>query len=178
MNKNKKKKLFYRINEQIKAKQVRLVGENVTNGIYPIEKALEIAVVAEMDLVEISNKKLPPICKLMIYEKFLYQQKRKLKETEKKKRENRIEVKEIRFTSTTDTHDFEFKLRHAKKFINDGNRVKATVMFKGRSIMFKDQGTEILCRLADNLEDVAIAEKMPAMEGKRMIMFLKPKKNK
>ncbi len=172
----KEQTLRYRINEQIRAPQVRLVGENVEGGnkIVPLEEALRLADELELDLVEINPKADPPIVKIVDYSKFLYEQKKKLKEQAKKAA--KVEIKEIRFTPHTDEHDFDFKLNHARKFLEQGNKVKASVFFKGRSILFKDQGRELLERLLEDLEDIAEPEQQPKMEGRRLIVILKPSK--
>jgi len=153
------------------------VGENVENqGIYSIEDAIKLADEMELDLVEISPKADPPVCKIIDYQKFLYQQKKKLKE--QKAKTQKVVVKEIRFGPNTDEHDYQFKLNHAKKFLEDGAKVKAFVFFKGRSILFKEKGEILLLRLAQELEELAKVEQMPKLEGKRMIMFLSPKTGK
>jgi translation initiation factor IF-3 len=165
----------HRINRNITSPQVRLVGENIEEqGVYPLRDALRMADELELDLVEISPKADPPVCKITDYSKFLYQQKKKQKEM--KAKAVKIVVKEIRFGPQTDEHDFEFKLRHAEKFLKDGAKVKAFVFFKGRSILFKEQGEILLLRLATELEDIGIVEQMPKLEGKRMIMMISPKK--
>ena len=143
---------------------------------YSIEKALAMANEAELDLVEISPKANPPVCKIIDYKKFLYEQKKKQKEM--KAKATKVVVKEIRFGPNTDDHDFDFKLKHAEKFIKEGAKVKAYVFFKGRSILFKDQGQILLLKLAQSLEEIATVESMPKMEGKRMIMMLSPRKSK
>lgn len=155
---------------------MRVVGEDVEQGVYPIEKALEMANEASLDLVEISPKADPPVCKIIDYKKFLYEQKKKKKEM--KAKTTKVVVKEIRFGPNTDDHDFNFKLKHAEKFIEENAKVKAYVFFKGRSILFKDKGQILLLKLAQALEEVATVESMPKMEGKRMIMMLAPKKKK
>ncbi len=172
----KEQTLRYRINEQIRAPQVRLVGDNVEGGnkIVPLEEALRLADELELDLVEINPKADPPIVKIVDYSKFLYEQKKKLKEQAKKAA--KVEIKEIRFTPHTDEHDFDFKLNHARKFLEQGNKVKASVFFKGRSILFKDQGRELLERLLEELADIAEPEQQPKMEGRRLIVILKPSK--
>jgi len=169
------KPLFY-INGQIRAKAVRVVGDNVENqgGVMSIEEALKIADGMDLDLVEISPNASPPVCKITDYQKFLYQQKKKKKEM--KSKATKVVVKEIRFGPNTDEHDFKFKLKHAINFLKDGAKVKAYVFFKGRSILFKDQGEVLLLRLATELEDYGKVEQMPKLEGKRMIMFFSPKK--
>jgi translation initiation factor IF-3 len=163
------------VNRHITAPQVRLVGENIENqGVYPLREAMRMADEMELDLVEISPNANPPVCKIIDYSKFLYQQKKKQKEI--KAKAQKIVVKEIRFGPQTDDHDFDFKLRHAEKFLKDGAKVKAYVFFKGRSILFKEQGEILLLRLATELEDVGTVEQMPKLEGKRMIMMISPKK--
>ena len=154
--------------------QVRLVGDNIENpGIYPLREALRIADEMELDLVEISPKADPPVCKIIDYSKFLYQQKKKQKEM--KAKSVKVVVKEIRFGPQTDEHDFNFKLKHAEKFLKDGAKVKAFVFFKGRSILFKEQGEILLLKLATALEELGSVEQMPKLEGKRMTMFITPK---
>ncbi len=152
-----------------------MVGDNIEEqGVYPLRDALRMADEQELDLVEISPKADPPVCKIIDYSKFLYQQKKKQKEM--KAKAVQVVVKEIRFGPQTDEHDFEFKLRHAEKFLKDGAKVKAFVFFKGRSILFKEQGEILLLRLATELEDLGTVEQMPKLEGKRMIMMISPKK--
>ncbi len=151
------------------------MGDNIENpGIYPVREALKLADEMELDLVEISPKADPPVCKITDYSKFLYQQKKKQKEM--KAKAVKIVVKEIRFGPHTDDHDFEFKLRHAEKFLKEGAKVKAYVFFKGRSILFKEQGEILLLKLATALEDLGTVEQMPRLEGKRMTMIISPKK--
>ena len=151
------------------------MGDNIENpGIYPVREALKLADEMELDLVEISPKADPPVCKIIDYSKFLYQQKKKQKEM--KAKAVKIVVKEIRFGPHTDDHDFEFKLRHAEKFLKEGAKVKAYVFFKGRSILFKEQGEILLLKLATALEDLGTVEQMPRLEGKRMTMIISPKK--
>jgi translation initiation factor IF-3 len=155
--------------------QVRLVGDNIENpGIFALRDALKLADELELDLVEISPKAEPPVCKIIDYSKFLYQQKKKQKEM--KAKTVKIVVKEIRFGPQTDEHDFNFKLRHAEKFLKEGAKVKAFVFFKGRSILFKEQGEILLLKLATSLEDVGTVEQLPKLEGKRMTMYISPKK--
>ncbi|MDD7437613.1 MAG: translation initiation factor IF-3 [Bacteroidales bacterium] len=163
-----------RINERIRAREVRLVGDNVEQGIYSIQEARRIADEQELDLVEISPNAEPPVCKILDYQKYLYQQKKKAKE--QKAKQSKVVVKEVRFGPQTDDHDYEFKLRHAKGFLEEGNKVKAFVFFRGRSIVFKDQGELLLLRFAQDLEDYAKVDEMPKLEGKRMIMMFSPKK--
>ena len=162
------------INEHIRAREVRLVGDNVTVGIYSIHEALKIAEDLELDLVEISPNAEPPVCKVLDYQKYLYQQKKKAKEI--KAKSTKIVVKEIRFGPQTDAHDYNFKLKHAIGFLQEGAKVKAYVFFKGRSILFKEQGEVLLLRFANDLEDYGKVEQMPVLEGKRMIIMLSPKK--
>jgi translation initiation factor IF-3 len=153
-----------------------LVGDNVEPGIYKITEALRLAQELEVDLVEISPNAEPPVCKLMDYGKFLYQQKKREKEL--KAKSSQIVVKEIRFGPQTDEHDYEFKKKNAVKFLSEGAKLKAFVFFKGRSIIYKEQGQILLLRLAQDLEEYGKVESMPVLEGKRMIMFIAPKKKK
>lgn len=143
-------------------------------GVYPIKRALEIAAEQELDLVEISPNATPPVCKIIDYKKFVYEQKRRDKAL--KAKASKVVVKEIRFGPNTDDHDYEFKKKHAEKFLQDGAKLKAYVFFRGRSIIYKDQGEILLLRLAQDLEDYGKVEQMPKLEGKRMIMFIAPKK--
>lgn len=166
-----------RINEHIKGvSQVRLVGDNVETGIYSFDEAMKIADNLELDLVEISPNAAPPVCKIVDYSKFLYQLKKR--EKEKKANSSKIVIKEIRFGPQTDDHDFNFKLKHAREFLKEGNKVKAYVFFKGRSILFKDQGEVLLARFAQELDDLGKPEQIPQLEGKRMIITIAPKKGK
>ena len=158
----------------IRATEVRLVGENVEPGIFKIADALRMAEELEVDLVEISPNAEPPVCKMMDYGKFLYQQKKREKEL--KAKSTQITVKEIRFGPQTDEHDYEFKRKNAEKFLKEGSKLKAFVFFKGRSIIYKEQGQILLLRLATDLEEHGKVEAMPVLEGKRMIMFIAPKK--
>ncbi len=163
------------INQKIRARTVRVVGDNLENpGIYSIQEALKMADEKDLDLVEISPKATPPVCKIIDYKKFLYQQKKKQKEL--KSKAQKIVVKEIRFGPNTDDHDFNFKLKHAIKFLTEGAKVKAYVFFKGRSILFKEQGEILLLRFAQELEEYGKVEQLPKLEGKRMIIFISPKK--
>ncbi|MCL1932228.1 MAG: translation initiation factor IF-3 [Candidatus Azobacteroides sp.] len=164
----------YRINEKIRAREVRLVGDNVEQGVYPIVEALKIAGELNLDLIEISPNAVPPVCRILDYQKFIYQQKKRQKE--QKAKSVKIVVKEIRFGPQTDDHDYNFKLKHAKSFLEEGAKVKAYVFFKGRSILFKEQGEVLLLRFANDLEDYAKVEQLPALEGKKMIIMLAPKK--
>ncbi|MCA0932359.1 translation initiation factor IF-3 [Lutimonas saemankumensis] len=167
---------MHKINDKIDSPEVRLVGENVETGIYPIRKAREIAYDLGLDLVEISPKAKPPVCKIIEYKKFLYEQKKREKAL--KSKASKVVVKEIRFGPNTDEHDFEFKKKHAIKFLESGAKLKAYVFFKGRSIVFKDQGQILLLRLAQELEEYGTVEQMPRLEGKRMTMFIASKKKK
>ncbi len=173
--KNDKMKTRYRINEQIRAREVRLVGDEMESAVMPTHKALQLAEQKGLDLVEISPNAQPPVCRLIDYSKFLYQQKKKQKEL--KAKQVKVDVKEIRFGPQTDEHDYNFKLKHAKGFLADGDKVKAYVFFRGRSILFKEQGEVLLLRFANDLEDYGKVEQMPVLEGKRMIIFIAPKKN-
>ena len=150
-----------------------MVGDNVEVGVYPIRKALDISKELELDLVEISPKAKPPVCKIIDYKKFLYEQKKRDKAM--KAKASKVVVKEIRFGPNTDDHDYEFKKKHAEKFLKDGAKLKAYVFFKGRSIVYKDQGEILLLRLASELGELGKVEQMPKLEGKRMTMFIAPK---
>ncbi|MFH0864616.1 MAG: translation initiation factor IF-3 [Bacteroidota bacterium] len=164
----------YFVNERIKSPVVRVVGENIVQGIYPINEALKIAYEQELDLVEISPTANPPVCKVVDYKKFLYEQKKKQKEM--KAKAAKVIVKEIRLSPNTDEHDFNFKLKHAIKFLEDGAKVKVDVFFKGRSILYKEQGEIILLKFADSIIDYGKVEQLPRLEGKRMIMIISSKK--
>jgi translation initiation factor IF-3 len=155
---------------------VRLVGDNVEPKVYKTSEALRMAEEQELDLVEISPNAEPPVCKIMDYKKFVYMQKKRDKEL--KAKSTQITVKEIRFGPQTDEHDYEFKRKNAEKFLKEGSKLKAFVFFKGRSIIYKDQGQILLLRLAQDLEEYGKVEALPILEGKRMIMFLAPKKKK
>lgn len=171
---DKNSKDGYAINDQIRAKEVRLVGDNVEVGVYSIQEALNIADELELDLIEISPNAVPPVCRVLDYQKFLYQQKKRQKE--QKAKSTKVVVKEIRFGPQTDDHDYNFKLKHAIGFLQEGAKVKAYVFFKGRSILFKEQGEVLLLRFANDLEEYGRVEQMPLLEGKRMIIMLSPKK--
>lgn len=164
----------YATNERIRAREVRLVGDNVEQGIYPIAQALKIAEKQELDLVEISPTAEPPVCRVIDYQKFLYQQKKRQKE--QKAKATKVVVKEIRFGPQTDEHDYNFKLKHAQGFLKEGSKVKAYVFFRGRSILFKEQGEVLLLRFANDLEELGKVEMMPVLEGKRMSIMLAPLK--
>lgn len=167
-------KFQYRVNEQIRSREVRIIGDDVESTVMPTHRALQIAEQKGLDLVEISPNAVPPVCRLIEYSKFLYQQKKRQKEL--KAKQVKIEVKEIRFGPQTDEHDYNFKLKHAKEFLTDGDKVKAYVFFRGRSILFKEQGEVLLLRFANDLEEYGKVEQMPVLEGKRMIIFIAPKK--
>ena len=166
----------HQINDKIRAKEVRLVGDNVEQGVYPTSEALKMAEEQELDLVVISDKTEPYICRILDYKKFLYEQKKKQKEL--KAKQVKVVLKEIRFGPQTDEHDFQFKKKHAEKFLEEGSKLKTYVFFKGRSIIFKDQGEILLLKLAQELEHVGKVDQMPKLEGKRMIMLMSPKKTK
>ncbi|MDP2723052.1 MAG: translation initiation factor IF-3 [Bacteroidales bacterium] len=163
-----------RINQRITAPVVRLVGDNVESGIFQLRDALNIAEQQALDLVEISASASPPVCRIMDYKKFLFEQKKKQKEM--KAKTAKVILKEIRLGPNTDEHDFNFKLKHAENFLKDGAKVKVDVFFKGRSIIYKDKGEYILLRFAQELEEFGKVESLPKLEGKRMIMILTPKK--
>ena len=160
----------------IRVPQVRLVGDNVEVGVYTIQEAIKMAQEQQLDLVEISPNADPPVCKIIDYNKFLYEKKRKEKEMKAKSKAS--EVKEIRFTPNTDDHDFDFKAKHAEKFLKEGNKVKAYVQFKGRAIQFKERGELLLLKFAERLNDSGVLEGMPKMEGKRMLAIWAPKSQK
>src|SRR5580692_1124898 len=166
----------HRTNHMIRVPQVRLVGDNVQVGVYPTSEALKMALEQALDLVEISPNADPPVCKIIDYNKFLYEKKKKEKEMKAKSKAS--EVKEIRFTPNTDDHDFDFKAKHAEKFLKEGNKVKAYVQFKGRAIQFKERGELLLLKFAERLGDSGVLEGMPKMEGKRMLAIWAPKSQK
>ena len=171
--KNDNIKNQYRINEQIRSREVRVVGDSGST-VVPTRQALDMARDQGVDLVEISPNANPPVCRLIDYSKFLYQQKKRAKEM--KAKQVKVEVKEIRFGPQTDEHDYQFKLKHAKEFLEDGNKVRAYVFFRGRSILFKEQGEVLLLRFANDLEEYGKVEHMPSLEGKKMFLYLAPKK--
>jgi len=164
----------YRVNEQIRAREVRIVGDDIESSVCSLSAALKIAEQHNADLVEISPNAVPPVCRVIDYSKFLYQLKKRQKE--QKAKQVKIEVKEIRFGPQTDDHDYNFKLKHAIGFLQDGNKVRAYVFFKGRSILFKEQGEVLLLRFANDLESYAKVEQMPVLEKKKMTIVLGPKK--
>ncbi len=163
----------YRVNGQIHAREVRVVSDNGAE-VMPTRQALDLARQQGVDLVEISPNAQPPVCRIIDYSKFLYQQKKRQKEM--KQKQVKVEVKEIRFGPQTDDHDYQFKLKHAKEFLDEGNKVRAYVFFRGRSILFKEQGEVLLLRFANDLEEYAKVEQLPKLEGKKMFLFLAPKK--
>ena len=163
----------YRVNEQIRVREVRIVSEGGAE-VMPTRKALELAQQQDLDLVEISPNAQPPVCRIVDYSKFLYQQKKHAKEM--KQKQVKVETKEIRFGPQTDEHDYQFKLKHAQEFLLEGNKVRAYVFFRGRSILFKEQGEVLLLRFANDLEEYGKVESMPALEGKKMFLYLAPKK--
>ena len=171
--KNDKMKLKYRVNEQIHVKEVRVVTEEGAE-VMPTRKAMDMAHKEGVDLVEISPNAQPPVCRFIDYSKFLYQQKKHQKEM--KQKQVKQEVKEIRFGPQTDEHDYQFKLKHAQEFLSQGNKVRAYVFFRGRSILFKEQGEVLLLRFANDLEELAKVEQLPRLEGKKMFLYLTPKK--
>jgi translation initiation factor IF-3 len=166
----------HRTNHMIRVPQVRLVGDNVEVGVYTIQEALKMAQDQALDLVEISPNADPPVCKIIDYNKFLYEKKKKEKEMKAKSKAS--EVKEIRFTPNTDDHDFDFKAKHAEKFLKEGDKVKAYVQFKGRAIQFKERGELLLLKFAERLNEVGVLEGLPKMEGKRMLAIWAPKSQK
>ena len=171
--KNDNIKNQYRVNEQIRVREVRIVGDSGST-VVPTRQALDMARDQGVDLVEISPNANPPVCRLIDYSKFLYQQKKRAKEI--KAKQVKVEVKEIRFGPQTDEHDYNFKLKHAKEFLEEGNKVRAYVFFRGRSILFKEQGEVLLLRFANDLEEYGRVEHLPSLEGKKMFLYLTPKK--
>jgi translation initiation factor IF-3 len=172
----RKKEPDHRINELIRVPEVRLVGDNVETGVYPTRKALELADELELDLVEISPNAVPPVCKIVEYSKFIYEQKKKQKEI--KANSKQTVIKEIRFGPNTSEHDFDFKLKHAMRFLESGEKVRAYVHFKGRAIVHKEMGEILLLRFAQALEDCGKVELLPKLEGKRMFLTIAPKAGK
>lgn len=166
----------HKINERISALEVRLIADGVDPGVYSLKEARALAEEKELDLVEISPNAVPPVCKIIDYQKFLYDQKKRQKEL--KAKQSKVILKEIRFGPNTDDHDFLFKLAHARKFLEEGSKVKAYVFFKGRTIVFKERGEILLLKFAQELEDIGLLEQMPKLEGKRMIIMINPKKKK
>ena len=173
MRNDKKKENQYRVNEQIRAREVRVVSDGESS-VMPLRQALDLARQEGVDLVEISPNAQPPVCRLIDYSKFLYQQKKRQKEM--KAKQVKVEVKEIRFGPQTGENDYNFKLKHAKEFLEEGNKVRAFVFFRGRSILFKEQGEVLLLRFANDLEEYGKVEQLPALEGKKMAIIMSPKK--
>ncbi len=173
---NDKLKRQYKINGEIYSKEVRIVGDDVEPKVYPLSEALSLARERGLDLVEISPNAKPPVCKIIDFSKFIYQQKKRLKE--QKAKQVKINIKEIRFGPQTEEHDYNFKLNHAKEFLSSGDKVRAFVFFRGRSILFKEQGEILLLRFAKDLEDYARVDQMPILEGKRMTLLLSPSTKK
>ncbi|WP_317164044.1 translation initiation factor IF-3 [Cryomorpha ignava] len=165
---------LHKINDRITARSVRVVADDVPADVYPTDEAIKMAEDRNLDLVEIAPNADPPVCKIIDYSKFLYDQKKKQKEL--KSKQQKVVVKEIRFGPNTDEHDFEFKLNHARKFLEEGSKVKAYVFFKGRTIVFKERGELLLLKFAKELSDLGAVEQLPKLEGKRMIMMINPKK--
>lgn len=172
----RQKEREHRINEEIVGPEVRVVGEDIEPGVYPVAEALKMAQAREMDLVEISPQAVPPVVRIIDYNKFLYEKKKKDKEQKAKSKQS--EVKEIRFTPNTDDHDFDFKSKHAEKFLQEGDKVKCYVQFRGRAIMFQERGELMLLKFAERLAEWGSLESMPKMEGRRMIAIFTPKKKK
>ncbi|MDR2359196.1 MAG: translation initiation factor IF-3 [Prevotellaceae bacterium] len=173
-NRRKEQDPGLRVNHNIKVREVRLVGDNIPNhqGIYSTVDALRMAQELELDLVEISPNAEPPVCKIIDYQKYLYLQRKRAKEM--KANAAKVIIKEVRFGPNTDEHDYQFKLKHAQSFLQEGAKVKAYVLFRGRSIMFSDQGEKLLLRFAVDLGDYGKAEQLPKLEGKKMIMMMAP----
>ncbi len=166
----------HKLNEEITAPEVRVVGDDVEPAVYSLRDALQLAKEKGVDLVEISPNAVPPVCRIIDYKKFLYEKKKKDKEQKAKAKQS--EIKEIRFTPNTDEHDLEFKAKHAEKFLQEGNKVKCYVQFKGRAIMFQERGELLLLKFAERLAEVGSLESMPKMEGRRMLVIFTPKKKK
>ncbi|SFC99855.1 translation initiation factor IF-3 [Flexibacter flexilis DSM 6793] len=166
----------YKINDKIRAPRVRLAGDNVEQGIFTVQEALAMAQAQQLDLVEIAPNAEPPVCKIVDYSKFKYEQKKKQKEL--KAKAHKVIVKEIRFGPNTDDHDYEFKLKHAVNFLKEGSKIKAYVQFVGRAIVFKERGEVLLLKFAQALEEHAKVDQLPKLEGKRMILLLSPKPKK
>jgi translation initiation factor IF-3 len=167
-------KVYHRINDSIKAFKVRIVGENVESKIYPINDALKLAESLEVDLVEINQNSDPPICKLIRYDKFLFEEKRKQKEIEKKNREQRVDVKEIGLGPNTDVHDIDFKVKQAINFLTKGDKVKIVMKFVGREMVYKERGQKLMLEFVEKLSENGLPENLPKMEGKKMFIIIKP----
>ncbi|MEM6805069.1 MAG: translation initiation factor IF-3 [Bacteroidota bacterium] len=174
----------HRINAEIRVPEIRVVGldahkeelGNVEDGVFPTSRALQMAMEVGLDLVEVAPKAQPPVCRIVEYSKFRYEQKKR--EKAQKSKQHTIVMKEIRFGPNTDDHDFNFKLRHAQKFLSEGNKLKAYVQFRGRNIIYKNRGADMLAKFAEELDELAKIEMHPKMEGRRMIMIMAPKKGK
>lgn len=173
MNKNK---IFHRINDGIRSPQIRIVGDGIESKVCSVQEAMKIAEPLNVDVVEINSKVNPPVCKLIRYDKFLYEEKRKAKEIEKKNREQRIDIKEIGLGPNTDTHDIEFKVKHAINFLKEGDKVKLVMKFSGREMVYKERGQKLMLEFIQRLEEYGMAESLPKMEGKRMFVTIKQKK--
>ena len=173
MNKNK---VFHRINDGIRAPQIRIVGDGIESKVCSVQEAIKIAEPLDVDVVEINPNASPPVCKLIRYDKFLYEEKRKAKEIEKKNREQRVDVKEIGLGPNTDTHDIDFKVRHAINFLKEGDKVKLVMKFTGREMVYKERGRKLMLEFIQKLEDHGVAETLPKMEGKRMFVTIRQKK--
>jgi translation initiation factor IF-3 len=173
MNKNK---IYHRINEGIRSPQIRIIGEGIESKVCSVQEAMRIAEPLDVDVVEINPNSNPPVCKLIRYDKFLYEEKRKAKEIEKKNREQRVDIKEIGLGPNTDTHDIDFKVKHAINFLNDGDKVKLVMKFSGREMVFKDRGEKLMLEFIQKLENYGVAESLPKMEGKRMFVTIRQKK--
>ena len=173
MNKNK---VFHRINDGIRAPQIRIVGDGIESKVCSVQEAIKIAEPLDVDVVEINSNANPPVCKLIRYDKFLYEEKRKAKEIEKKNREQRVDVKEIGLGPNTDTHDIDFKVRHAINFLKEGDKVKLVMKFTGREMVYKERGQKLMLEFIQKLEDYGVAETLPKMEGKRMFVTIRQKK--
>ena len=173
MNKNK---VFYRINEDIRSPQIRIVGDDIESKICSVREAIKMAEEIGVDVVEINSNANPPVCKLIRYDKFLYEEKRKQKEIEKKNREQRVDVKEIGLGPNTDTHDIDFKVKHAINFLTKGDKVKLVMKFSGREMVYKDRGERLILEFIQRLEEYGVAESLPKLEGKRMFVTIRAKK--
>lgn len=173
---NRQQQNEHKLNSEITSPEVRVVGEGIEPGVYRLSEALKMAQEKEVDLVEISPNAVPPVCRLIDYKKFLYEKKKKEKEQKAKAKQS--EVKEIRFTPNTDDHDFDFKAKHAENFLQEGNKVKCYVQFKGRAIMFQERGELLLLKFAERMAEFGTLESMPKMEGRRMLAIFTPKKKK
>ena len=171
---NRRQKVYHRINEQIRQPEIRIVGDNIESKVCTVTEAMRIAEGLNVDVVEINSKSTPPVCRLVRYDKYLYEEKKKAREVERKNRESRVDIKELRFRPNTDTHDVDFKLKHAIKFLTEGDKVKAVIKFSGRELAFKDRGQKLLLEFVAKLEGYGIAESLPKMEGKWMSLIIKP----